>query len=280
MARHWMPAALAPIPGLALVAVLSACGEDAAADAAPVTVRFEATVNGAPFACGATYPAFGPFSGPVQAGDLRLYVHDLEMLSATGAATPIALSADGAWQSDRLAYLDFEDGTGGCLNGTTATRAVVEGAAPAGDYVGLRFTVGVPFDLNHGDPVRATAPLGRTAMHWGWQGGHKFLRLSLTDGDTDSLIHLGSTGCQGTVAHVTGCDRPNRAVVTVTGFDPTTTPVRLDVAALLDALRPGEDAACMGDAATYACAGVFQALGLDLQTGAPTAPAGAFSAGG
>ena len=51
MARHWMPAALAPIPGLALVAVLSACGEDAAADAAPVTVRFEATVKSCQPSC-------------------------------------------------------------------------------------------------------------------------------------------------------------------------------------------------------------------------------------
>lgn len=133
---------------LVAAAALLACGDEAASDATPVTVQFQATVGGAPFACGATYPAFGPFAGPVQVGDLRLYVHDLALLTAAGEAVPLALAADGHWQSERLAYLDFEDGTGRCQNGTAATRTEVRGTAPAGTYVGLRFTVGVPFDLN------------------------------------------------------------------------------------------------------------------------------------
>jgi len=46
---------------------------------------------------------------------------------------------------DDLALLDFEDGTGGCVNGTPDVNDRVAGTVPEGHYTGLRFTLGVPF---------------------------------------------------------------------------------------------------------------------------------------
>ncbi|PJN92728.1 metallo-mystery pair system four-Cys motif protein, partial [Amaricoccus sp. HAR-UPW-R2A-40] len=45
--------------------------------------------------------------------------------------------------------------------------------------VGLAFEIGVPFDLNHGDPTLAPAPLDLTAMFWTWRGGYKFLKFEV-----------------------------------------------------------------------------------------------------
>ncbi len=52
---------------------------------------------------------------------------------------------------------------------------------PAGRYAGLRFTVGLPEDINLGDPARwpADHPLNPSVngMHWGWQGGYVFAAI-------------------------------------------------------------------------------------------------------
>ncbi|MEJ2743140.1 MAG: metallo-mystery pair system four-Cys motif protein [Gammaproteobacteria bacterium] len=80
----------------------------------------------------------------------------------------------------------------------------------------IRFTVGVPFDRNHQNPLTQTAPLNRPDMFWVWQTGHKFLRLELTNQSTPFIFHLGSTGCASASAlrpAVEKCKNPNRIAV-------------------------------------------------------------------
>ncbi|MCL1079235.1 metallo-mystery pair system four-Cys motif protein [Parashewanella spongiae] len=66
------------------------------------------------------------------------------------------------------------------------------------------FTLGVPFKINHLNPLKQSAPLNQSDMFWTWQQGHKFLRIDLGKGTKDPKtyyqtgwqFHLGSTGCK------------------------------------------------------------------------------------
>jgi len=66
-----------------------------------------------------------------------------------GKSIPVNLTQDGKWQYQNVALLDFENKSGGCANGTVETRNQIVGTIPKGNYQGLQFTLGVPFNLNH-----------------------------------------------------------------------------------------------------------------------------------
>lgn len=241
-----------------------------AAPPTPVEIPFVAHVHGAPLSCAAEVPLG---DAPLRASTLLLYVHDLRLVDAAGAETPLALDQDGRWQHQGTALLDFEDGQGACRNGSAETHTRIRATAPAGDYVALRMRLGVPFELNHGDPVHAPAALAGTTMSWGWQGGMKFLRLEGRWGGRPLKVHLGSTGCRGEIGAISGCSRPNRPEVEVAPFEPGETQVGLDLGRLVEGLAVLPEATCMGGAAEAGCGPVFAALGLDLVSGAAAAPA-------
>jgi len=64
----------------------------------------------------------------------------------------------------------------------------------------IRFSLGVPFEENHLNPLKQPSPLNDSSMFWVWQTGHKFLRLEVKAESINKidnwLFHLGSTGCQ------------------------------------------------------------------------------------
>jgi hypothetical protein len=151
----------------------------AATDDMKVALAFEAVVGGKPFACGQSYDAIGSTKSRITPSDLRFYVSEVELLDSAGKATPLVLDQDEIWQYKNLALLDFEDGTGPCRNGNSGLHKAVTGTAPKGDYKGVRFTLGVPFDLNHGDPTIAPSPLNLTAMFWAWQSGYRFVKIDM-----------------------------------------------------------------------------------------------------
>jgi hypothetical protein len=101
------------------------------------------------------------------------------LTTADGKAIPVQLDQDGLWQYKNLAMLDFEDGTSSCSNGNAGMHKQVTGTVPAGSYTGLRFTVGVPFELDHIYAASAPSPLNMTAMFWSWQGGYKFVKAEI-----------------------------------------------------------------------------------------------------
>lgn len=265
---RWMPVA----------ALLAACGEDGgtAEDRAPQAVRhelrFAAEVNGEPFACGRTYEAVGTPPTRYVASDFRFYVHDVRLVDAAGAEVPLVLE-ENAFQHDGVALLDFEDAGATCDTGTPELHPAITGEAPAGDYRGVRFVLGVPADRNHVDPARAPAPLNLTAMFWVWRGGYKFLRV---DGrpaaapEAGYHLHLGSTGCPGSVPTEppTGpCAHPNTVAVSLEPFDPATGIVVADVGAVLaganvSANTPDTAAGCMAAPDDPDCAAIFPRLGL------------------
>ena len=249
----------------------------------PVRIPFAARVGGQPFACDRSYAHVGSNGQGFTPQDLRLFVHDVALVDAAGGATPVALDDDGHWQGAGVALLDFENGSGACANGTPGTHTVLTGTAPRGAFVGVRFILGVPFTLNHANPVEAKPPLNLGQMNWSWQGGYKFLRFegSSTDGH-GYRVHLGSTGCEGSFAAVTHCARDNQVTVQLDGFRLGASVIVLDLAALLAhvdlAASPADGSpGCLSEADDPDCAAPFAALGLDLATGAATGAQHVFS---
>ena len=162
----WVMALLAPF-GMA-----EAAGQN-------VALKFAATVGGQPFACGQGYDNIGVTHTRITPSDFRFYVSDVELINDKGRAVPLQLEQDGVWQYKNLALLDFEDGSGPCRNGNPGLHEAVTGKAPTGKYRGVRFTLGVPFGLNHGDPTIALPPLNSSAMFWVWQSGYKFVKIDM-----------------------------------------------------------------------------------------------------
>jgi len=232
-------------------------------------LQFGAVVGEAPFACGARYQVGGV---GMEARDLRFYVSDVRLVRNDGTEVPLELEQDGLWQHQGVALLDFEDATGGCRNGTAQTRNVVSGMAPAGDYRGLRFTMGVPMELNHINQATAPSPLSLTALFWSWNAGYKFLRAEvLSDGLPQGFfVHLGSTLCtpEGRATQpATDCRNGNRVTVDIPDFDPSSDRVVFDLARLLEGTAltgEGEAArgACMSAPQDTRCGPIFSSLGL------------------
>jgi len=259
-------------------------------------IEFAGKLGGKPFACGSTYTNVGAGNTTVTPRDLRFFVSDVALVKADGTAVPLSLDQDGVWQYKSVALVDLEDGSGGCRNGNAATHKVVSGTIPAEEYVGLRFTMGVPFELDHGDTLAAPSPLNMTAMFWSWQSGYKFLRAEVSvagiaaisqqkvespkDAKTRSSgfpVHIGSTGCVSaseTSPPASGCKRPNLVEVTLPRFSASGDVVIFDFDRLLagsDVTKntPNTPPGCMSFESDPDCMPMMKALGLPFRETIP-----------
>ena len=246
---------------LLLAPLLASCSDPQA----PLRIAFAPVFDGKTLVCGDS-------ADVVQLTDLRFYVSDIKLVAASGEVVDMQLDADGIWQQTDLAFLDMENGEGYCDNGTANLNSSLRGQAPQQDYVGLQFTVGVPFERNHADPLLAAAPLGEGAMHWHWRAGYKFLRAGVRTADDGFWLHLGSTGCKGTVQDITSCRSPNRVNVELLDFIPGEEIVAVDLTALVarSELEDGIATDCSSGPAESSCPAPFASLGLDHNTGTPT----------
>ncbi len=230
------------LAAVALPLVFAACDDDPIEPAGPidVTIDFAAAVNGAAFACGQTFSNVGASQTTITPVDFRFYVHDVTLLASDGSEEVVSLEQDGIWQRDNLALLDFENGSGPCVNGTTATNVSVRGTVPAGTYTGVRFTLGVPQSMNHADQTTAAAPLDLTALFWSWNAGYKFARIDHTSAAQPEgwFVHLGSTGCApggDPTVPATSCANQHRPTFEFTSFNWETQEIRADYGTLLQA---------------------------------------------
>lgn len=239
--------------------------------ARPVTIRFRAVVGEEPFACGRSYlDAAGTRFTPA---DLRAFVQDVSLLTLDGDEQPVALDVRAPWQQGSVALLDFEDASGACAAGTSATNVEVTGEVPAGEYRGLVFTNGVPEALNHADPALQPPPLQAGSMSWGWLQGYRFLMAEVVAtaaadaGPAGSaLLHLGSTACSGNPGSGSiRCARANRNRVRLDGFEPGSDRVVLDVAPLTSGIDLRQITTCHSSGP--GCAPFFERVGLDLADG-------------
>ena len=211
--------------------------------------------------------------------DLRFYVGNVQLIDSEGVAHDVRFATEMEWQNDAVALIDLEDGLGACQNGTSTTYDHVLGVAPAADYRGLRFTVGVPFRINHANPLTAKPPLDEQDMHWHWRSGYKFLRAGIRSEDDGFWIHVGSAGCEGTVGHITDCKFPNRIEVSLPEFVPGTHSVSIDLAALVAGtdLADTMQSDCSSGPPETSCVAPFAALGIDFASGKQTGTQSVFS---
>jgi uncharacterized repeat protein (TIGR04052 family) len=167
-------------------------------------------VGAEPFVCGQEYSDLGADGASLVLSDFRFYVQAIELKNSAGTWVPLVLD-ENKFQSGNVALLDF------CGDiGTEEMNEQVVGTVPAGQFDGLRFKMGVPFEINHANHSTAASPLNITSLFWDWQVGYKFLRIDSGQfSANDWRMHLGSTGCEGDArtGGVTSCANSNRVEV-------------------------------------------------------------------
>ncbi|MFT5758398.1 MAG: putative repeat protein (TIGR04052 family) [Alteromonadaceae bacterium] len=143
---------------------------------------------------------------------LQMYISDIELKSE-----------DGSWQSWPMTVSNFQHSNialigENCRDNQDSTHWQIElkSIQKFNEKTHIRFTLGIPFELNHLNPLSQPSPLNDSSMFWVWQTGHKFLRLELASADDNWLFHLGSTGCSAPSvmrAPKQPCAQPNQVVV-------------------------------------------------------------------
>jgi uncharacterized repeat protein (TIGR04052 family) len=266
------------------------CAEGAAAtplDAAlhqqDITLQFRAAFGAETFSCGQQYANQGATGATMSPRDFRFYVSDVHLLNGAGEAVPLQMAELPPYQGEGVALLDFEDGSGDCLDGDVGLNSTVSGSVPAGDYVGVLFSTSVPLNLNHADPTTLPAPLQASQMTWGWLGGYKFIKLELSsmpaatlDGSVDggsgeppvaaeTSLHFGSIGCaasvEGDPTSSVNCAMPNRNRIQLEAFDLNSDVIVADLSAWLAESDLSLSVLChpLGDG----CAPIWERAGLD-----------------
>jgi len=269
-------------PVIAGLLAAAACGGDPqrGVDAAPpadaaatqaVTLRFAAKVNGEALVCGHTYANVGTPATTYTPNDLRLFVHDVALITAAGARAAVTLAQDGRFQRGELALLDFETGGTACDMGTTATHTEITGSVAPGSYTGVSFKLGVPEAMNHLDASTAQPPQNDTTLWWVWRSGYRYLKIDGIGGAANPFgIHLGAIGCPGssTTQPPSGpCAAANVAEIALTGFDAATNLIAVDLGAVLATSNLATNTintapGCLSDAGDPECDAIFPRLGL------------------
>lgn len=277
---------------VALAAALVACGGGSSDDTPKaIDIQFATVAGSSAVNCATTaITDLGTTNATGRLQDARFYVSNVVLIRADGVEVPLTLPANNNWNatqgSDRVTLIDLEDKTGACA-GTTETNTSVKGTVPAGNYVGVSMTLGVPFAMNHTDQTAAldkTPAVINNAVHpgmaWSWAGGRKFTKIELTDVLATAAdgtagkwaakvfnVHLGSTGCTGSnpaAGLVDKCTEPNRSTIRFATFNPETQKVNVDVRALLAGNNATTNVSgptgCMSGLSDFECTGVFSAL--------------------
>jgi uncharacterized repeat protein (TIGR04052 family) len=205
---------------------------------------------------------FGVDGDPANARVLQFYVHAIELIDEHGKPHPFRFTAESPWQNERVALVDLAG------DASTPRRLSVEGtvAGAGSEYSGVRMTIGVPFELNHANPLTAAAPLDRGEMFWNWQSGHKFLRADLAVAGREWSFHLGSTGCSSASAlrpPAQPCAQPNEMRIELKG-NPLREVVRFKLEPLIAAARSANYVVCTGDyEQDPACKDAYASTGLE-----------------
>ncbi len=273
------------LAAFAALSLMGACASapEHSASMQDIAIRFDARAGDQSLRCGQSYSGIGSTGASVTLQDFRIYVSNFRLIGREGREQALHLTPDNAFQGDRVALLDFENASGNC-NGNTATNSVVRGRAPAGDYVGLVFDIGVPVELNHQDTTLAAPPLNFSALTWAWRYGYKFTTIDLETGRAPDApmaghgasgfsIHLGSVDCGAgspRTAPEAPCATPNRPSYRLDAFDPATQVVVLDLAALLAETDvtvndPESASGCMSTADDGDCVAIMDRFGLPFR---------------
>ncbi|PWK50066.1 putative repeat protein (TIGR04052 family) [Pleionea mediterranea] len=200
---------------------------------------------------------------------LQFYVHNIELQNNKGqwhAVSPSIAAKD----HQKIALV------GGVCGAQQQWQVNLKEMIALSDQQAIRFTLGVPFHLNHKNPLTQPSPLNQPDMFWTWQTGHKFLRLELESDNDSWLFHLGSTGCQSPAPvrpPESACKNPNRSQITL-ALPPQTSkkadseasnsvPIKLDLKSLLSELDLTDSTSCQSSPDTKSCPVLLSKLGIE-----------------
>lgn len=146
----------------------------------------------------------------------------------------------------------------------------------------VRFSLGVPFEYNHLNPVTQKSPLNIPSMFWVWQTGHKFLRAELASVDAQWLFHLGSTGCKASSvmrAPKQSCRYPNtfEFEIPVTQGINNSLSLNFNLAKLLNGVELGQTSSCQSEQDNESCQQLFKNLSTVEKVNSPDAMPGIFN---
>lgn len=260
--------------------------EQAASD---ISIDFAAMMGDELLACSdennqsRIYDAVGTSDDSVSITDFRFFISNVKLIKADGTRVAMTMAGnDNQYQAegdDNVALLDFEDGTGNCHDrgNTPNIYHTIVGTVAEGDYTGLEFTLGVPFEINHDDDSYVDVKaLNQPNMAWSWQAGRKFTKMEVRSESNTSLIwnfHLGSTGCvansdENSTIAAGECAQPNRVTVVLDNFDAETDKVKVDYKALLAnnnvSTDQGKSKGCMSALIDPECQVLLKQLALDV----------------
>lgn len=238
----------------------------------PVTINFQAVVGDKAFDCKETYEGIGTTKSKMTVSDFKVYVQDVRLVDKNGKETLVSLTNDGKYQTEKVAMLDFENGDGNCSNGTKELNTSIRGSVPKGKYTGVKFTIGVPTELNHLDGTLQPSPLNITRMMWSWQIGYKFARIDTktTGRPNGYVLHLGSTNCETDANGKTTCKYANRPEFSFAKINLKKDVIKVDLKALfadvnVDVNEEKTSAGCMSFPGDDDCLGIFKSLGLKFE---------------
>ncbi|MBL4942666.1 MAG: metallo-mystery pair system four-Cys motif protein [Colwellia sp.] len=126
----------------------------------------------------------------------------------------------------------------------------------------IRFTLGLPFAINHLNPLTQKSPLNIPSMFWVWQQGHKFLRIEMAAHNDNWLFHLGSVGCQALSPlrmPSQECRYPNRYIVELP-LSKENANIVFDLANLLNQILITEQNSCQSSPQQDSCQRLFANL--------------------
>lgn len=184
----------------------SACSEHPTplhAQGTLVSLALAPTLSGKPFEFG--QPNQSVDGGSIVPTNFRFYVSEVQLLSSSGSPVAVDLvNAAGALEPYGVHLFNAEE----------EDTAVLRVLAPAGDYEGLRFALGLKLSCNQQRPENLGEPLTDVSqMTWPHTGGFLFLRYeglyTASDGSTKnvpagipSVVHMGGSIAQEMVPSV------------------------------------------------------------------------------
>lgn len=122
------------------------------------------------------------------------------------------------------------------------------------DFTKVRFSLGVPFNINHLNPIMQESPLNLPTMFWVWQTGHKFVRIEMQSQKENWIFHLGATGCQSPSvmrAPAAACRYTN--LFTVESPLSDSTAIIFDLSALLKSVSVSNQTSCQSEQDNSSC---------------------------
>jgi hypothetical protein len=183
--------------GVLMMGALVVAGTSSQAQNANVNfdLKVNVRVGDAPLELGKSYKTPGGAEFTVDL--LKFYTSNVQLVKADGSSLTIPGVSLTSWSSEPAQTGSLMQGGQNIKAASSSGATFFKLSAPAGEYKGLRFEVGVPKDLNHRDASTMALPLGlESGMFWAWNPGYIFFRVegkTVVDGKTQPwLLHMGT----------------------------------------------------------------------------------------